>query len=277
MDNRAERALGHLWEVLYKEEVPRIPEELKDISLLAELHRKLADLRRTPGPGGDRDGRNRAAAAPGRGEYQFRRLNSRGAAAGIFNRRTFVERAAAEFRGTVPRDKRRNQQCCLAVMDLDRLKRLNLRHGRPAGDAALKHTARVMSEHLRRTDFIGRCGGGEFAVFFWDMDMETCRRICERVLYSLAAAPLILEAGIGYVTASCGIAAAGLEEFAPAENSSACGTGIIRKLADRAGKALYLAKNGGRNRTACYRRGLEDIPVRAEWSGAEDIPGWKGL
>jgi diguanylate cyclase (GGDEF)-like protein len=130
----------------------------------------------------------------------------------------------------------RDEPCCLAVLELEGFTDFNKRYGRAAGDAALRYTARIIAEYVRKTDLIGRCGGAEFVLFSADADREECREICGRLARNLAAAPLIMEAGAVYLTAGFGTAEAVQLPRGAAERKE-----YLRKLTERAERALERA------------------------------------
>ena len=73
----------------------------------------------------------------------------------------------------------------LVFADLDRFKTLNDTLGHPAGDAALVHFARILTEQIRGGDIAARAGGEEFAVWLPDTALETGMRIAERIRIKL--------------------------------------------------------------------------------------------
>jgi diguanylate cyclase (GGDEF)-like protein len=154
-------------------------------------------------------------------------------------------------------------------MDIDHFKLFNDRYGHLAGDAALQHVVKVVASCLRKMDFMGRYGGEEFVFFFHGADLETGHAICDRVRKSLAAAALSLESGPVFITASFGVTMSDEEEFSvPPEvlGYSQDDTEIIRELVDNADKALYRAKQNGRNQVVSYQSGFEDRP----WNGSAE-------
>jgi diguanylate cyclase (GGDEF)-like protein len=128
----------------------------------------------------------------------------------------------------------------LAVFDIDHFKRFNDTHGHPAGDAALRATVRAAQVHIRPADRLVRLGGEEFCVLLPDTDLAGAKNVAARLIQAIAANPV--QAGNGEplpgVTISLGLA-----QMAP-------DTGPDDLIA-AADKALYRAKNEGRNRFAC--------------------------
>lgn len=82
---------------------------------------------------------------------------------GVLNRRGFLRELdrAASF------SKRYAIPVALALIDLDGLKPINDSLGHPAGDAVLRHVARVLAAHVRASDVVARLGGDEFALLLW--------------------------------------------------------------------------------------------------------------
>jgi diguanylate cyclase (GGDEF)-like protein len=127
-------------------------------------------------------------------------------------------------------------ECALLLVDLDHFKKLNDSLGHAAGDAALRHVARILRSTLREQDLAARVGGEEFALWLPNTSIERAREVAERVRQGVAAAKLY---------------------WAGAELSIACSVGVAAKpatvgqtanLYTAADAALYRAKEGGRNR-----------------------------
>jgi diguanylate cyclase (GGDEF)-like protein/PAS domain S-box-containing protein len=157
---------------------------------------------------------------------------------GLANRRRFDEQLEEEWARAY------RERTCLALLmiDIDHFKAYNDAYGHPAGDACLRVVTRIMAMEARRaTDVTARYGGEEFAMLLPNTDAAGCARIGERIRRA------ILEAGIphafnlpsGLVTASLGGAIC-----QPASERSATSASLV-EAADR---ALYAAKDGGRNR-----------------------------
>ena len=174
------------------------------------------------------------------------RRDGRNSLTGELNRESFIFRAFVDLCAAFAQSKR----CCLAIADLDHFEDFNDSYGRLAGDEALEYTAKVISTQLRRTDFMGRWGGEEFALFFQDMDLNACCMVCRQIVQNLTFTPLNLREKPVHITASIGVTTVCPDEFGiNAENFCllANGTEIVEKLADRAEKALYKAKRSGRS------------------------------
>jgi diguanylate cyclase (GGDEF)-like protein len=135
---------------------------------------------------------------------------------------------------------RRNRPWCVLFADLDNFKTYNETWGHLVGDDALAVVAEAIHAELRTGDLFGRFGGEEFCVFLPDLASDDAGGIAERIRCSVSAAkvPSALP-----VTISVGVAA-----VAPAADPKAAPPGFAHVLAS-ADRALYRAKDAGRNRT----------------------------
>ncbi len=124
----------------------------------------------------------------------------------------------------------------LIYVDLDHFKKLNDSLGHPAGDAALKHVARLLEAAVRDGDLVARIGGEEFAVWLPRTGLREGLEVAERIRRSIAEKPLTWSGSLHSLTASCGIASC--PEL----------VGDVLNLPAAADAALYRAKQGGRNR-----------------------------
>jgi diguanylate cyclase (GGDEF)-like protein len=123
------------------------------------------------------------------------------------------------------------------MLDIDHFKRINDAHGHQAGDLVLKSLATTFQEVLRNVDIIGRLGGEEFAAVLPETGIEKATEVAERLREVISAGEVILPEGSKiHFTVSIGIAA-----FIDKESN-------IDMLINEADKALYRAKQTGRNR-----------------------------
>lgn len=131
--------------------------------------------------------------------------------------------------------RRTNQPTAILVLDIDYFKRINDRYGHSVGDRVLVETARQLRENCRESDSVYRFGGEEFVVLLSQTEENGAFAIAERIRIAIATMNTQYEqAGIN-VTASIGIACLNRGEGLDA-------------WFDRADRALYLAKQAGRNR-----------------------------
>jgi diguanylate cyclase (GGDEF)-like protein len=156
----------------------------------------------------------------------------------LYNRRAFAERLAQARAG----EERRGGVFSLLLLDLDHFKKLNDTYGHPAGDAALRNTARILERHCRAGDVPARYGGEEFALILQGADEQGALRLAERVRSTLEKDEIVFEGARIKVTASIGVAQW------PRDGQE---TEALVAAADR---ALYAAKQGGRNRVVSAGR-----------------------
>ena len=162
-------------------------------------------------------------------------LAARDGLTGLYNRRSFDELLAQ----AVAREERKPQGAfALLMLDLDHFKKLNDTFGHPAGDAALRHAAQTLGRRLRKNDVLARYGGEEFAVILDGADLAKAGELAERVREALQKGQIVFEGARLSVTASFGLAVWPGDGREPA---------AILAAADR---ALYAAKQAGRNRVA---------------------------
>jgi len=127
-------------------------------------------------------------------------------------------------------------QACIALLDLDRFKRINDTYGHLAGDAVIRHACRIMQAHGRDSDVFGRYGGEELLACLPGSTLEEGMAAAERIRATLAAEPLDYDGHRIPVTVSIGVAAYRMGES-------------LSQWLTRADGALYEAKHGGRNRS----------------------------
>ena len=151
---------------------------------------------------------------------------------GAANRRSFTYRAEAEL----GRARRYGRPTALLAIDADRFKSVNDTYGHGVGDQVLASLSATAASLLRPSDLFGRMGGEEFAVLLPETDLVDAEAVAERLRMAIAAACVPLEIGALQFTVSLGVT-----EFAPTEID-------LRAASERADKALYRAKQEGRNR-----------------------------
>jgi diguanylate cyclase (GGDEF)-like protein len=150
---------------------------------------------------------------------------------GLFNRRFFLDRIEREMQFA----QRSGQPVSLVMIDLDRLKRINDTHGHIVGDAVLRHVGATLKAVLRNVDVSARYGGEEFVVVLPYTDQPGALLAAERIRVAVSARPF---PPVGRVTASFGVATF------PGTAST------TEELIEQADRAMYVAKNGGRDRVA---------------------------
>ena len=154
---------------------------------------------------------------------------------GLFNRRHFELELARE----TERVARYGSPGAVLVIDLDNFKDVNDTFGHKAGDDVLKGVAGLLRQRLRHTDVVARLGGDEFAVLLPQTDADHAQTVADEVVKALGRQTAVLADQSIRVTASIGVTLFdGLTDIE------------VLAYADR---AMYEAKEGGRNRVAMYR------------------------
>ncbi|MBA1148614.1 GGDEF domain-containing protein [Ectothiorhodospiraceae bacterium WFHF3C12] len=152
---------------------------------------------------------------------------------GVLNRRRFEEAVATE----VARLGRSHDESCLLLMDMDHFKAINDRFGHPVGDQVLRFVAALLQQNLRRYDVLARWGGEEFIMLFPGTSLAAGREIAEKLRRAIEHADFDAGGEPVGLSASFGLVALGTT-----------GPGAFAETYARADKALYAAKDQGRNR-----------------------------
>jgi diguanylate cyclase (GGDEF)-like protein/PAS domain S-box-containing protein len=172
---------------------------------------------------------------------------------GIANRRHFDEHIENEW----ARARRDGSSLSLLLIDVDHFKKYNDRYGHPAGDACLKSLAQVLAAQARRpADLAARYGGEEFVLLLPDTDRAGCELIGTSIRDSLAVLGIDHELNLPSkkVTVSIGgVTAAWHDAKAPSS-----------WLIEAADRALYSAKEAGRDRLVMAGRVIELTRLRAQ-------------
>jgi len=156
---------------------------------------------------------------------------------GVFNRRYFFEFVHHEFEAA----KRYQRPLSIVMFDLDNFKPFNDTHGHQAGDEILKCVAEVTHRQLRGADILARYGGDEFVILLSNSNAREAATVAERIRESIAAYLMETKDCQANITISMGIA--------ECRND----TDTVDRLIQHADKALYNAKNAGRNCVIVYR------------------------
>ena len=152
---------------------------------------------------------------------------------GFNNRGHFMHQAELELRRVV----RYGGTLSIFMMDVDHFKKINDTHGHKVGDLVLQKLAEICRDTLRMVDIIGRVGGEEFAILLPETTEQEAIRVAERLRQAIANAKIPLGHGLPLsITVSIGITSLMSKD----DNID-----VLLSFAD---KALYAAKNAGRNR-----------------------------
>ncbi|MDI9370868.1 MAG: diguanylate cyclase [Synergistota bacterium] len=156
---------------------------------------------------------------------------------GIFNRRAVIDRLGRE----IIRAKREDGTLSVAMLDIDHFKTVNDTYGHVTGDRVLIDSAERITKSVRPYDIVGRVGGEEFLMIFPGLENGDIDAICERVRLSFESKPFkACEEEDEGLSVSVSIGICDLSEEYPDVDS----------LLAEADKALYRAKNSGRNRVS---------------------------
>jgi diguanylate cyclase (GGDEF)-like protein len=157
---------------------------------------------------------------------------------GLYNLRRFWE----DLNRELERSRRYNRFCSLAMIDIDCFKQFNDRFGHLQGDEVLKQAAEIFREHIRNSDIVARYGGEEFVVIMPETGKEVALLVGEKLRNAFEEYSFPLEESQPFerLTISIGIA------MFPEDAANA------RDLVEMADRALYRAKEGGRNRVTAW-------------------------
>ncbi len=165
---------------------------------------------------------------------------------GLYNRRHLEERLSSELASA----HRHGRPLSLLLADVDHFKRVNDEFGHLAGDEALKMIAFVLRGAIRKEDVLARFGGEEFVVLARETGLAGARALGERVRKAVERSRCSWQGRDLGLTVSIGVTVSiGLAEFIPGRSD--------RDLIHAADRALYLAKQGGRNRVVAMTAPVE--------------------
>ncbi len=154
---------------------------------------------------------------------------------GLMNRRYFFDTCKKEIEHAI----RYNTGLSYLTIDIDKFKAINDTYGHPFGDEVIRSLAQQMVENSRTTDYIGRIGGEEFAILMPATGIDSAFHIADRLRENIAKHKIIFENKVVQVTVSIGLSHYGKKDK------------DIQTIIKRSDKALYEAKESGRNRVVC--------------------------
>lgn len=163
---------------------------------------------------------------------QLERLSSTDRLTGLLNRGTWENLLDAEFE----RYRRYGHNSVLVMFDIDHFKAVNDTHGHLVGDEVIREVARITRESLRQADRPGRYGGEEFGIILPETDINGALVICEHIREAIAEQTI--QSGDDTIQCTVSMGLARLSE--ELDN--------YMQWLQKADRALYQAKEGGRNR-----------------------------
>ncbi len=149
-----------------------------------------------------------------------------------YNRRKFSELLDQEIKKVERNDK----SFSMVMLDIDHFKKINDTHGHDTGDYVLKRMTNLIRENIRDVDILSRYGGEEFVIILPERNLKVAIAVAERIRKVIESACFDK---VGQITIS-----AGVSDFMQGDNRES-----VFKKADN---ALYIAKNGGRNRVSVH-------------------------
>ncbi|HSM23643.1 MAG TPA: diguanylate cyclase [Anaerolineaceae bacterium] len=156
---------------------------------------------------------------------------------GIYNRRYFYELAQKEF----ARSKRYQDPLSIIMIDLDHFKNINDRFGHLAGDQVLVQLVQRIQSELRESDIFARFGGEEFIILLPETNLGDSTQVAERLREVTADYPFLLVTAQTFITISLGVSCFKFTTIS------------LDQLIDESDKALYEAKQLGRNRVRIWQ------------------------
>jgi diguanylate cyclase (GGDEF)-like protein/PAS domain S-box-containing protein len=160
---------------------------------------------------------------------------------GCLNRRSFFEKCATDFSTA----QRYGHDISCVMVDIDHFKSTNDCYGHDVGDRVIQLVANAMTSCSRPSDIICRYGGEEFCILLPHTDIQEAATASERFRRNIESQNL---SGVR-ITASFGV------------SSTVFGATEVKELISQADKALFQAKNSGRNRVACWGEVSADVDM----------------
>jgi diguanylate cyclase (GGDEF)-like protein len=155
---------------------------------------------------------------------------------GLYNMRAFSAMLQRSFKQAV----RHSHPLSVAMIDSDNFKLINDNHGHESGNRLLQHLVRCVRDELRGSDVMARFGGDEFVVLLPETNRRGAHEVAERIRKAVELSRFDIRGGDLNTTVSIGIASY------PEDG------GNLEVILDKADKAMYRAKQRGRNKVIAY-------------------------
>jgi diguanylate cyclase (GGDEF)-like protein len=159
----------------------------------------------------------------------------------LYLHRYFQQRLDQE----IVRSRRYDYKFSLIMMDIDHFKSFNDNYGHQNGDRVLKTVAKLVMSNVREVDIAARYGGEEFAVICPEIPVDEAGIPAERIRIAVESYKFYIKDELVPITISLGV------------SGWPCHASEKLELIDKADKALYASKEGGRNRVTIYSKELE--------------------
>lgn len=156
---------------------------------------------------------------------------------GLLNHKAFMDR----FDEEISRANRYQHSIVLAILDLDKFKRINDNYGHLYGDYVIREVANIIRENVRNIDVVGRYGGEEYGILLVNTDAEMIVPVAQRIIERIAIFPFNMDNIDVRMTISCGLA-----EF-PKDTDN------LNELIAKADESMYEAKRRGGNLVSVYK------------------------
>ncbi len=168
---------------------------------------------------------------------QLQDLANRDGLTGLYNHRYFHEQLSKDFL----RARRYHESLSCVLLDIDYFKKFNDTHGHQTGDVVLSTLGHIIEKSIRDSDFAARYGGEEFAVILYHSDGSGAYDVAERLRQMVEDYEVHDKGNVLHVTISIGVATFPHKAIQDS-----------KELIECADKALYRAKENGRNRVEAY-------------------------
>lgn len=172
----------------------------------------------------------------------FQYLSETDELTGLFNKRAFTKMMAREIVKSV----RYSHPFAVLMIDADSLKHINDEYGHDTGDKLIRTVSETIRVSLRDSDILARYGGDEFVAFLPETTALQANEVAERIRQAATATRFSVQGRQIPVTVSIGLASYPDDANSPED------------VQDRADRALYYSKQGGRNRVTVF----SDIPLQ---------------
>jgi diguanylate cyclase (GGDEF)-like protein len=157
---------------------------------------------------------------------------------GLFNRRAFEKKINEEFE----RSKRYHNPLSVLLLDIDNFKMINDTYGHHGGDAALVKISETFRERTRQSDFPSRYGGEEFVLILPETDQDSALQVAGKIHDSIRTCAFGTATRPFALTVSIGVSSTSARFYSD-----------WRELVDDADRALYIAKNSGKDRIEIWQ------------------------